>query len=94
MSAITEDEDIFQSLARSFADKFPGMYDAPCDSNALSGVVHGADLPLGGVALADTVYEHFHSHMVSLWGFWFCLVCVCVCVCVMCVCAWPWLICL
>ena len=65
MSAITEDEDIFQSLARSFADKFPGMYDAPCDSNALSGVVHGADLPLGGVALADTVYEHFHSHMVS-----------------------------
>ena len=65
VSAITDDEDVFQSLARSFADKFPGMYDSPCDSNGLSGVVHGADLPLGGVALADTVYDHFHSHMVS-----------------------------
>ena len=79
LSAITEDEDLFQSLARSFADKFPGMYDSPCDSNALSGVVHGSDLPQGGVALADTVYEHFHSHMVSV------LVCVCMCVAV-CVC--------
>ncbi|XP_070205330.1 carboxypeptidase D-like [Littorina saxatilis] len=64
-SAVTEDEDLFKSLAHSFADKFPGMYDTPCDSNGLSGVVHGADLPLGGVAMADTVYKNFNSLMLS-----------------------------
>ena len=83
LSSITEDEDIFQSLARSFADNFPGMYDTRCNDNGLSGVVHGADLPEGGVALADTVYKNFHTHMVSRedWVFHLC-VCVCVCVCV------------
>ncbi|XP_076452817.1 carboxypeptidase D-like isoform X2 [Babylonia areolata] len=73
-SAYTEDEDLFQSLARAFADVFPAMYDKPCDDNVgkddngskgLSGVVHGADLPSGGVALADTVFSHFRSHMLS-----------------------------
>ncbi|KAL8566418.1 hypothetical protein ACOMHN_011996 [Nucella lapillus] len=65
LSAVTEDEDLFQSLARSFADKFPGMYDTPCDSNALTGVVHGADLPQGGLAMADSVFSKYRSHMLS-----------------------------
>jgi hypothetical protein len=64
-SAITDDEDVFQFLARSFADKFHGMYGPPCEENGLSGVVHGADLPQGGIAMADTAFGHFHTHMVS-----------------------------
>nr|KAG5687052.1 hypothetical protein BaRGS_002425 [Batillaria attramentaria] len=65
LSLEAEDEDIFQSLARSFADKFPGMYDTPCDGNSLSGVVHGADLPQGGIALADTLYRNYNSYTLS-----------------------------
>ena len=65
MSAVTKDEDLFQSLARSFADKFSGIYDKPCDSNGVSGILHGSDLPRGGVAMADTVYKNFNSLMVG-----------------------------
>lgn len=63
ISTMTEDEDIFQSLARSFADKFPAMYDTHCEGNSLSGVVHGGDLPQGGIALADTMFKDMHSYI-------------------------------
>lgn len=63
-TVFTEDEDVFQSLAHAFVDKFQSMNSTKCSNDIPSGVVHGADLPAGAVAMADTLYSQYRMHMV------------------------------
>jgi len=63
----TDDEDIFQALARAFADKMPTLYSKDTCGNGLpSGIVHGAEMKGDmNAIMMDEVYQKYHSLMVS-----------------------------
>jgi hypothetical protein len=62
----TDDEDIFQALARSFADSLPSMYKPEtCNKDLPHGIKHGSQLKGDSNAvLMDEVYNKYHSLMV------------------------------
>ncbi|KAH3886675.1 hypothetical protein DPMN_010688, partial [Dreissena polymorpha] len=65
---MTDDEDVFQMLARSFADALPSIYSSStCEKTLPSGVVHGSKLKGDGNAvMMDEVYNKYHSLMLSV----------------------------
>ncbi|XP_060595456.1 carboxypeptidase D-like isoform X2 [Ruditapes philippinarum] len=64
----TDDEDIFQALARSFADSLPSMYKPEtCNKDLPHGIKHGSQLKGDSNAvLMDEVYNKYHSLMLSV----------------------------
>ncbi|KAK6192240.1 hypothetical protein SNE40_003744 [Patella caerulea] len=61
---VTEDDDVFQVLGRSFGDFYPSMYDqASCEGAGLHGIVHAADTPKPSHVLMDLLYDEYQSHM-------------------------------
>ena len=62
----TDDEDVFQMIARTFADSLPSIYkQGTCSQDLPSGIVHGADIKGDSNAvMMDEVYQSYHSLMV------------------------------
>ncbi|KAK3084908.1 hypothetical protein FSP39_021215 [Pinctada imbricata] len=66
-TAVTEDEEVFQSLAHAFADAYPSIYQPDsCLASPLHGIFHGADLHYNSTGLLDKLYKEHHSFMLSL----------------------------
>ncbi|XP_052799616.1 LOW QUALITY PROTEIN: carboxypeptidase D-like [Mya arenaria] len=64
----TDDENIFQTLARAFADELPTIYSKDtCSRDLPSGIVHGSELKGDSNAvMMDEVYNTYHSLWLSI----------------------------
>ncbi|XP_053375782.1 carboxypeptidase D-like [Mercenaria mercenaria] len=64
----TDDEDVFQALARSFADSLSSVYKPEtCGKDLPNGIKHGSQLKGDSNAvLMDEVYNKYHSLMLSV----------------------------
>ena len=63
--AATEDEEVFNSLAHAFADKYPEIYQPDaCLTSPNHGIFHGADLHTQNYSVMDDMYTKSHSYMV------------------------------
>ncbi|ESO98160.1 hypothetical protein LOTGIDRAFT_226642 [Lottia gigantea] len=63
-TVITEDDEMFQVLARSFGDFNPKMYDqSSCEGAGVHGILHSAESPLPNHILMDMMYDKYHSYM-------------------------------
>ncbi|NP_001191551.1 carboxypeptidase D precursor [Aplysia californica] len=65
-SALTDDEDVLQMLAHSFAEGMTEVYHGDaCPGARHSGIVHGVDMGREAIALADSVYGQYGTLMLS-----------------------------
>ncbi|CAG5120253.1 unnamed protein product, partial [Candidula unifasciata] len=66
VTELTEDEDIFQDIASSFARAMTDIYhQEACDKAHYSGIIHGTQMGSEATALADSVYTQYRSLMLS-----------------------------